>query len=128
VTTDAPADPRLRLRIVAAYAVIYVVWGSTFLAIRIGVRELPPLLFGGARFLLAGALLTAVALWMRDGSRTAHGGATCCSSFLMITFATASAIALVRIPSNEGALLGAGSASGSWLRALGTQGLTHRRS
>ena len=33
---------------------IYLVWGSTFLAIRIGVRNLPPLLFAGGRFLLAG--------------------------------------------------------------------------
>jgi drug/metabolite transporter (DMT)-like permease len=126
VTTDAPPDPRLRLRIVAAYAVIYVVWGSTFLAIRIGVRELPPLLFGGARFLLAGALLTVVALWMRERfPRTSHEWRyLLLFSFLMITFSNGiSTIALVRIPSNEGALLSAGSALWiTWLGALGTRG------
>jgi len=59
------ADRSLRLRIIAAYAVIYVVWGSTFLATRLGVSRLPPLLFGGSRFLLAGALLAAgSALWI----------------------------------------------------------------
>ena len=46
---SAPEDPRLRLRIIAAFATIYFVWGSTFLAIRIGVRQLPPFLFGGGR-------------------------------------------------------------------------------
>ncbi len=44
-----------------AFAILYVVWGSTFLAIRIGVRELPPFLFAGMRFLAAG---TAIYLWM----------------------------------------------------------------
>lgn len=40
-----------------AFAIIYVVWGSTFLAIRAGVRELPPFLFAGMRFLAAGLVL-----------------------------------------------------------------------
>jgi len=46
----------------AAFAIIYFVWGSTFLAIRIGVREVPPFLLAGMRFLLAGVILYA---WMR---------------------------------------------------------------
>jgi drug/metabolite transporter (DMT)-like permease len=40
-----------------AFAIIYFVWGSTFLAIRIGVHELPPLLFAAMRFLTAGIVL-----------------------------------------------------------------------
>jgi drug/metabolite transporter (DMT)-like permease len=40
-----------------AFAIIYFVWGSTFLAIRIGVHEVPPLLFAAARFLTAGLVL-----------------------------------------------------------------------
>ena len=40
-----------------AFAIIYFVWGSTFLAIRIGVREVPPLLFAAMRFLTAGLVL-----------------------------------------------------------------------
>ena len=126
MTTDASSDPRLRLRIIAAYAVIYVVWGSTFLAIRIGVRELPPLLFGSARFLLAGALLTVAALWLRERfPQTTHEWRyMLLFSFLMISFSNGiSTIALVRIPSNEGALLSAGSALWiTWLGALGPRG------
>jgi drug/metabolite transporter (DMT)-like permease len=44
-----------------AFGIIYFVWGSTFLFIRIGVRELPPLLFAALRFLPAGLVLY---VWM----------------------------------------------------------------
>jgi hypothetical protein len=40
-----------------AFAIIYVVWGSTFLAIRIGVAEVPPFLFAAMRFFTAGLVL-----------------------------------------------------------------------
>ena len=45
----------LRGRALVAFLVVCVVWGSTYLAIRVGVRELPPLLFAGTRFLVAGS-------------------------------------------------------------------------
>ena len=44
-------------KILLAFAIIYFVWGSTFLAIRVGVREVPPLLFAAMRFLIAGLVL-----------------------------------------------------------------------
>lgn len=44
-------------KILLAFATIYFVWGSTFLAIRIGVLEVPPLLFAGIRFTIAGLVL-----------------------------------------------------------------------
>ncbi len=40
-----------------AFAIIYFVWGSTFLAVRIGVREVPPFLYAAMRFLVAGIVL-----------------------------------------------------------------------
>ncbi len=40
-----------------AFAIIYFVWGSTFLAIRVGVREVPPFLLAAMRFLVAGFVL-----------------------------------------------------------------------
>ena len=40
-----------------AFAIIYFVWGSTYLAIRVGVREVPPLLLAAMRFLFAGLAL-----------------------------------------------------------------------
>jgi drug/metabolite transporter (DMT)-like permease len=44
-----------------AFSIIYFVWGSTFLAIRVGVREVPPLILASMRFFTAGAVLFA---WM----------------------------------------------------------------
>lgn len=40
-----------------AFTMIYFVWGSTFLAIRVGVREVPPFLLAAMRFLVAGIIL-----------------------------------------------------------------------
>src|ERR1700726_5125934 len=42
---------------VLAFGIIYFVWGSTFLAIRVGVREVPPLILAAMRFLVAGVVL-----------------------------------------------------------------------
>jgi drug/metabolite transporter (DMT)-like permease len=49
-------------RIVLAFASVYIFWGSTYTAIRVGVAQMPPLLLAGTRFLIAGAILLA---WCR---------------------------------------------------------------
>ena len=54
---DAPAAGSFRLRMVMAFFAIYFLWGTTFLAIRIAVEELPPLFAAGARFFIAGVVL-----------------------------------------------------------------------
>jgi len=51
------ATRRPTWKTVLAFAIIYFVWGSTYLAIRIGVREVPPLLLAAVRFLVAGLVL-----------------------------------------------------------------------
>lgn len=58
----AAARPR-RTLLLAAYAAVYVIWGSTYLAIRVGIDTLPPFGMGATRFLAAGALLYAWARW-----------------------------------------------------------------
>jgi len=58
---EATSAPRA-WKVLLAFAIIYFVWGSTFLAIRVGVREVPPFLLAGLRFLIAGLVLFA---WMR---------------------------------------------------------------
>ncbi len=50
-----------RLRLVAAFAAVYLVWGSTYLAIRIAIGTIPPFLQAGIRFVIAGAVLLAIA-------------------------------------------------------------------
>jgi drug/metabolite transporter (DMT)-like permease len=48
---------RRKWKTLLAFAIIYFVWGSTFLAIRVGVREVPPFLLAAMRFLVAGLFL-----------------------------------------------------------------------
>ena len=61
-----------------AFAIIYFVWGSTFLAIRVGVREVPPFLLAAMRFLAAGLILYGWTLARREPSPSARqwGSAT----------------------------------------------------
>ena len=76
VTTRATRDWRLWL----ALATIYLVWGSTYLAVRVMVRTIPPLLGSGARFLLAGAVLYPFLLvrrgWARVRAPASQAGAS----------------------------------------------------
>ncbi|MCI0713359.1 MAG: EamA family transporter [Chloroflexi bacterium] len=49
-----------QLQIVGAFAAVYIVWGATYLAIRIAVETIPPFLMAGTRFMTAGFVLHAV--------------------------------------------------------------------
>jgi drug/metabolite transporter (DMT)-like permease len=51
------APKALDIRVLLAFFAIYVLWGTTFLAIRIAVQEVPPLFAAGTRFFVAGVLL-----------------------------------------------------------------------
>jgi drug/metabolite transporter (DMT)-like permease len=61
----------LRWRIALAFAAVYLIWGSTYLAIRFAIETIPPYLMGGVRFLIAGGVLYAVLRWrgVRSPSR-----------------------------------------------------------
>ena len=58
-------------KIAVAMGLVYVIWGSTYLAIRFAVQTLPPLTMSGVRFLLAGGALWAWSA-LRGGSRGAR--------------------------------------------------------
>ncbi|WP_406863431.1 EamA family transporter [Streptomyces sp. HUAS MG47] len=59
----APAGRRISGAIWAALAIVYVVWGSTYLGIRVVVETMPPFLSAGGRFVVAGLLLAAIIAW-----------------------------------------------------------------
>ena len=65
--TDATSHTRAaspnRTALVLAFLCIYVVWGSTYLAIRFGLESIPPFMLGGMRFLVAGGALFGWARW-----------------------------------------------------------------
>src|SRR5580698_6028100 len=63
-----------------AFAIIYFVWGSTYLAIRVGVREVPPFLLAAMRFLVAGLVLCG---WMIARGERSPGRRQWLSAFLL---------------------------------------------
>lgn len=54
---------------IAAFAAVYIFWGSTYLAIKYALETLPPFLMAGSRFALAGAILFAIARFSKDYER-----------------------------------------------------------
>jgi drug/metabolite transporter (DMT)-like permease len=73
-------------KILLAFAIIYFVWGSTFLAIRVGVHEVPPFLLAAVRFLVSGLVLYG---WMRltgipSPSRREWAGATLLGTLIFL--------------------------------------------
>ncbi|MCO6060064.1 drug/metabolite exporter YedA [Pseudomonas sp. MOB-449] len=54
---------RLPLLLIGAFIALYLIWGSTYLAIRIGVESWPPLLMAGVRFVVAGGLMYGFLRW-----------------------------------------------------------------
>lgn len=90
-----------------AFATIYLVWGSTFLAIRIGVHEVPPFLLAALRFLLAGG---AMVVWMLARGVAVPTAREWRSSFLLAMLIFLSNYGLVfwaetRIPSGVTAVM-----------------------
>ena len=63
----------MKLKLTAALAIVYVVWGSTYLAIAVADRSLPPLLMLALRFGLAGALLYGWSAWRGEVARSRPG-------------------------------------------------------
>lgn len=60
VSTTVPAPPRTLL--IVAFGTVYLVWGSTYLAIRVAVETMPPFLLAGTRFLVTGVMMFG---WLR---------------------------------------------------------------
>src|SRR5918999_1791287 len=52
-----------RSKVLIAFALVYVIWGSTYLAIRYALETMPPFLMAAVRFLIAGALVIAWTRW-----------------------------------------------------------------
>jgi drug/metabolite transporter (DMT)-like permease len=63
IAPESPGGAALDIRVPLAFFAIYVLWGTSFLAIRIAVLEVPPLFAAGIRFFAAGAVLYAFMRW-----------------------------------------------------------------
>jgi drug/metabolite transporter (DMT)-like permease len=112
-----------KARIYACFALVYLVWGSSFLVARVGVSDLPPLLFTSLRSLIGGTLLLCLALYRGDRLPTTarEWRQIVFFSLVMIALTSGSStFALKYIASNEVALLNASMAL--WIAGLGTLG------
>jgi len=92
---------------VLAFAAVYIIWGSTYLAIRVGVRAWPPFLMSGLRFVTAGSLLYALlrVRGVRAPARAEWGHAAI-AGLLMLTGGNGLVtLAEKQVPSNLTALL-----------------------
>lgn len=56
-TTQGAGDRPARSVLLLAYAIIYIIWGSTYLGIKFSIETIPPFFSGGVRFLIAGMIL-----------------------------------------------------------------------
>lgn len=94
-------------RIIAAFAAVYLIWGSTYLAIRFAIDTIPPHLMASARFLVAGAILYAWAR-LRGAPRPTWSNwraATIVGGLLLLGGNGAVVWAETRVPSGVTALL-----------------------
>jgi drug/metabolite transporter (DMT)-like permease len=101
-----------RTAIVLAFAAIYLIWGSTYLAIRVAVHTIPPLLMMSLRCAGAGLLLFVWSRWSSPRPRPSIEGrhwyaALVAGAFLFLVCHGALAWAELRVPSGEAALLSA---------------------
>ncbi|MBT5874882.1 MAG: EamA family transporter [Candidatus Latescibacteria bacterium] len=80
-TVPSPA----RWKLIAGFVAIFLIWGSTYLAIRFAVHSLPPFSMSGLRFITAGLVLYAWT-WLRDGGRPTmkHWGTASIGGVLMM--------------------------------------------
>jgi drug/metabolite transporter (DMT)-like permease len=104
---DPDHSPNHRLLMVLAFAAVYLIWGSTYLAIRIGVRSVPPFLLSGCRFVVAGGLLYALLRARGTPSPTrAHWARAAIAGLLMLTAGNGLVTwAEKAVPSNLAALI-----------------------
>jgi drug/metabolite transporter (DMT)-like permease len=117
------AVPSRRAKLVLAFAIVYLVWGSTYLVASIGVHALPPILFGGIRFICAGILLglTAMALGRKfdlDATEWRHLFIVAVGSVLIPNSFTN--YAMQSVASNQTAILNASAAL--WIALFATRG------
>src|SRR5690606_19707966 len=119
--------PPTRLALIAAFAVVYVVWGSTYLAIRIAVQDLPPAMLAGVRFIIAGLVLGTLAL-ARGQSPPRSAGEWGTTAILAVAFIVLGngivTWAEQWVPSNQAALIIASSALfTAWFGTFGRRGV-----
>ena len=116
-------DSSHRAKLILCFATVYLVWGSTYVVASIGVHALPPILFGGVRFLSAGILLaiTTFALGQRFEMNASEWRIMLIVAFGSVFIPNSfTNWALQYVASNQTAILNASAAL--WIALLATRG------
>jgi drug/metabolite transporter (DMT)-like permease len=114
-------------RVALALSLVYLIWGTSYIATKVMVTDEPPLYAAGLRFTLAGILLTAFSGWRYGRPNLARTEALhiLVMAFLAVLFSNAChVIAMQYVQSNTAALLNATPAL--WIAWLGTLGPKRR--
>jgi drug/metabolite transporter (DMT)-like permease len=104
---DRPLAHAPRSQILLAFAAVYIIWGSTYLAIRFAIETLPPFLMVGSRFIVAG---TAMYVWLRargaEAPQAVHWKSATVKGILMPVLGTGVVVwAEEKVPSGIASLL-----------------------
>src|ERR1041385_1088202 len=102
-----PEQQPSKVKLVLAFAAIYLIWGSTFLGIRYAIQTIPGFLMASVRFIIAGAILC---IWAKaQGAKLAEGHprrAAFISGLLLLLLGHGSVVLAVKwVPSGLAALL-----------------------
>jgi drug/metabolite transporter (DMT)-like permease len=119
MTSERPS----KVLLIASFASVYLVWGSSFAATKLMVHELPPFLAGGARFTVAGLLLALVAMLIgQSAPRVAREWRHIAVMGLaqVVLSSGLNVLAMRHVASNQSALLNASSAL--WIPLVGAIG------
>src|SRR5258707_2278603 len=102
-----PSASRMSTLVIIAFGLVYVVWGSTYLAIRVGIESFPPLLLAGSRHLLTGLILYPILRWKTGVRPTlAHWRMSFITGFLLLFLGNGGVCLAERtVPSGVSALL-----------------------
>jgi drug/metabolite transporter (DMT)-like permease len=120
-----PAVPTRRFHTVLCLAAVYLIWGSTYLVMRWGVHDFPPMFMGTIRFCLAGAILLAIARLRGEPlpSARAWGWSTAIGGLLFVGGNGFVAIAVTELSSATAAVVCA--SMPLWLALFATAGGEH---
>jgi drug/metabolite transporter (DMT)-like permease len=104
---SAPANPGTSTQVILGFAVLYLVWGSTYLAMRIAAESLPPFELASIRFLISGAALLAWSIARQEpiAPRSEWARAAVVALFLLVGGNGSVVWAVQHVPSGVAALL-----------------------
>ena len=97
MTQVPPSASPPRSQVLAAYGVLYLVWGSTYLAMKLAVQTLPPFTTAALRFVFSGLLLLVIGMALDKTKITArHLAASMSQGVLLLVFGNAAVRALLK--------------------------------